>query len=106
MLNELRVLIISKGEAAANFASAYPFVQDIVGNTICTDLIDYIQRDHLNTGLPLALAIWSATNADGEWDQWEEVHGPHYVFKGYSAGLRAKAHELVDKAWDEVGVED
>lgn len=31
------------------------FVADIVGNTICADLLDYLQRDHLNAGLPLAL---------------------------------------------------
>jgi hypothetical protein len=30
-------------------------VTDIVGNTICADLIDYIQRDHASAGLPLAL---------------------------------------------------
>ena len=33
----------------------YPFVQDLVGNTICADLLDYLARDHLYTGLPIAL---------------------------------------------------
>lgn len=33
----------------------YPFVQDIVGNTISADLIDYLTRDHIFTGLPAAL---------------------------------------------------
>jgi HD superfamily phosphohydrolase len=33
----------------------YPFVADIVGNTICADLIDYLARDHTYTGLPMAL---------------------------------------------------
>ncbi len=33
--------------------SRYPFVADIVGNTICADLLDYIRRDHHNCGLPL-----------------------------------------------------
>lgn len=55
LFDELRVLIISKDEHARTFSSEYPFVGDIVGNTICADLIDYIQRDHHNTGLPLAL---------------------------------------------------
>ncbi|WP_425576192.1 hypothetical protein, partial [Nocardioides caricicola] len=55
LFEELRVLIISKDEHAETFKSDYPFVGDIVGNTICADLIDYIQRDHHNTGLPLAL---------------------------------------------------
>lgn len=55
LFDELRVLIISKDAHAHTFVSNYPFVGDIVGNTICADLIDYIQRDHHNTGLPLAL---------------------------------------------------
>lgn len=55
LFSELRVLIISKDAHAKTFKSDYPFVGDIVGNTICADLIDYIQRDHHNTGLPLAL---------------------------------------------------
>lgn len=33
----------------------YPFVADIVGNTICADLLDYLPRDHIYTGLPMAL---------------------------------------------------
>ena len=33
----------------------YPFVEDMVGNTICADLLDYLRRDHLFTGLPIAL---------------------------------------------------
>lgn len=33
----------------------YPFVADMVGNTICADLLDYLQRDHVFTGLPLSL---------------------------------------------------
>ena len=53
--DELRMLILSKagGDPAAD--SSYPFVGDIVGNTICADLIDYLQRDHTFAGLPLAL---------------------------------------------------
>ena len=39
------MLIISKDDFAKAFKSEYPFVQDIVGNTICADLIDYIQRE-------------------------------------------------------------
>lgn len=33
----------------------YPFVLDLVGNTICADLVDYLARDHLFAGLPMAL---------------------------------------------------
>lgn len=34
---------------------SYPFAQDIVGNTISADLMDYLTRDHMFTGLPSAL---------------------------------------------------
>lgn len=33
----------------------YPFVADLVTNTICADLLDYLPRDHTFSGLPLAL---------------------------------------------------
>ncbi len=57
LMAELRILIVSKDDHAKDFQhkSAYPFVGDIVGNTICADLTDYLRRDHHNSGLPLAL---------------------------------------------------
>jgi len=53
----LEPLILSKLEVKdpPEPARRYPFVADIVGNTICADLIDYLQRDHRFTGLPLEL---------------------------------------------------
>jgi HD superfamily phosphohydrolase len=36
-------------------ASPYPFVGDVVNNTICADLLDYLSRDHYFTGLPFDL---------------------------------------------------
>ena len=33
----------------------YPFVADMVGNTICADLLDYLKRDHVFSGLPVSL---------------------------------------------------
>ena len=56
---ELRPLIISKDDHAKELAAAgdmrYPFAADLVGNTICADLLDYLLRDHLYTGLPASL---------------------------------------------------
>lgn len=71
LMRELRMLILSKldpdgapivesngdlpePEDLAS-RSLYPFVHDLVGNTICADLLDYIRRDHHNSGLPLAV---------------------------------------------------
>jgi HD superfamily phosphohydrolase len=56
--SEVRKFIVSKDEDGNNFEDQnflYPFAADIVGNTICADLIDYLGRDHLFTGLPIAL---------------------------------------------------
>lgn len=52
---ELERLILSKNPEVQSRSTRFPFVADIVGNTICADLMDYIRRDHLFTGLPLAL---------------------------------------------------
>jgi HD superfamily phosphohydrolase len=49
----LKTLIIAKG--GGTIEPRYRFVDDLVGNTICADLLDYLRRDHLYTGLPLAL---------------------------------------------------
>ena len=53
LFEELKRLILSKVDE--EFEGRYPFVADIVGNTICADLIDYVKRDHHNTGLPLQI---------------------------------------------------
>lgn len=53
---ELRRLILSKEVRAADYPpSEYPFVEDLVGNTICADLLDYLPRDFNNLGLPMRL---------------------------------------------------
>jgi hypothetical protein len=57
---ELRPLVISKGKSKDKKAldikdMKYPFCADLVGNTICADLLDYLDRDHLFTGLPESL---------------------------------------------------
>jgi HD superfamily phosphohydrolase len=51
---QVRPLIMSK-VAGDQVEVKYPFVTDIVGNTICADLMDYLRRDHYATGLPIAL---------------------------------------------------
>jgi hypothetical protein len=57
---QLRPLVISKGKSNGKKAldikeMEYPFCADLVGNTICADLLDYLDRDHLFTGLPESL---------------------------------------------------
>lgn len=49
------VPLVLSGAPRGDFVPKYPFTDDIVGNTICADLLDYLRRDHLFTGLPLAL---------------------------------------------------
>ncbi len=55
LVGELRLLILSDLEESEQGASEYRFVADLVGNTICADLIDYLRRDHMHSGLPAAL---------------------------------------------------
>ena len=51
---ELRAIVLDKVEDC-QVTSLYPFVGDVVNNTICADLLDYLSRDHYFTGLPIAL---------------------------------------------------
>jgi HD superfamily phosphohydrolase len=55
----LKPLVLSKAGSGAEAKLPawfqYPFVADLVGNTICADLLDYLDRDHRNTGLPFSL---------------------------------------------------
>jgi HD superfamily phosphohydrolase len=54
--SQLRGLIISKGAGVKPISEMkYPFCADLVGNTICADLLDYLARDHLFAGLPHSL---------------------------------------------------
>jgi HD superfamily phosphohydrolase len=65
LYENLRPLIISKDDQAKQRKREerdYPFVEDLVGDTICADLLDYLLRDHLNTGLPASLG-WRFTAA-------------------------------------------
>jgi HD superfamily phosphohydrolase len=56
LYRQLRPLVISKGDRAAELQEMdYPFCADLVGNTICADLLDYLDRDHLFAGLPESL---------------------------------------------------
>ena len=53
LIDSLQSLSIAEPESASSAErQCYPFVTDIIGNTICADLIDYLQRDHLYTGMP------------------------------------------------------
>jgi uncharacterized protein len=61
LYEELRRLILSKGKDKHGERYRpveeldYPFVADMVGNTICADLLDYLERDHVFSGLPISL---------------------------------------------------
>lgn len=49
LIQDIMLTLTAKG--ASVFDLRYPFVYDLVGNTICADLIDYIQRDMYFCGL-------------------------------------------------------
>ena len=56
LLRQLEPLVISKGpDVLPRTAQRFPWVGDLVGDTICADLLDYLLRDHLFTGLPASL---------------------------------------------------
>jgi HD superfamily phosphohydrolase len=56
LFTEIKAIILDKEPALTkSHHSTYPFVADVVNNTICADLLDYIARDHHFLGLPFAV---------------------------------------------------
>jgi uncharacterized protein len=49
LLNDIKDILTSDRKDVPNLK--YPFVHDLVGNTVCADLIDYVQRDMYFCGL-------------------------------------------------------
>lgn len=54
VLSEVREIITAKGQGVLRLR--YPFIADLVGNTICADLLDYVRRDMYFCGLTEGLA--------------------------------------------------
>ncbi|MGY1771630.1 nucleotidyltransferase domain-containing protein [Blastococcus sp. SYSU D00813] len=48
--------------------------------------------------------LWGETQEGGDWNDWVEVHGLHYLFRGGRSWTRGQVHLLADKAWDAVGI--
>jgi HD superfamily phosphohydrolase len=55
ILLDVTEVLTAKGRAVLNLK--YPFVFDLVSNTICADLLDYVQRDMYYAGLTEGLAM-------------------------------------------------
>lgn len=76
----------------------YPFVADLVTNTICADLLDYLPRDHTFTGLPVELgqrfmsAFYVVPKAHGN----EKVHYPERMALRISDGGRER-HDIISE---------
>jgi predicted nucleotidyltransferase len=45
-------------------------------------------------------SIFNATLLNGDWNDWEEVNGLKYLFRGNKAWTRQQAHTIADAAWD------
>jgi HD superfamily phosphohydrolase len=51
----LKRILLAKEEEDFAALGEYAFVGDIVGNTLCADLLDYVERDLAACGLPVSL---------------------------------------------------
>jgi HD superfamily phosphohydrolase len=96
----LQAIILSKrGKKPADVQlrelDKYPFVADLVTNTICADLLDYLPRDHAFTGLPASLgqrfttAFYVVPKAEGS----EQHHYPERMALRISDGVRER-HDI------------
>ncbi|MDC2958158.1 nucleotidyltransferase [Streptomyces gilvifuscus] len=49
--------------------------------------------------------IFNGTLPSGDWNDWEEVNGLKYLFRGNPSWTHEQVHDLADAAWDEIGFE-
>jgi hypothetical protein len=49
--------------------------------------------------------IFNSTLDAGNWNDWEEVNGLKYLFRGQQPWTRQQVHELADAAWNELGLQ-
>ena len=52
----------------------------------------------------LLATIFNSTLSSGDWNDWEEVNGLKYLYRGHSKWTHEQVRELADKAWDELGL--
>jgi HD superfamily phosphohydrolase len=100
----LWIILLSKtdteesADAKLRKMGKYPFVADLVTNTICADLLDYLPRDHNFTGLPVELgqrfmsAFYVVPTAEGK----EKVHYPERMALRISNGGRER-HDIISE---------
>lgn len=50
--------------------------------------------------------IFNQTLPAGNWNDWVEVHGLRYLFRGSASWTHEQVHNLADKAWDHLGFDD
>lgn len=67
---------------------------------------DHFNHSTYKADLRAVLAfVFNQTLAAGNWNDWEEVNGRKYLFRGCGGPTRAQVHAFASAAWDEVGLE-
>jgi hypothetical protein len=87
--------------------------QNVLGETLPSYLIECLVYNVADTGFNhttyladmryVLATIFNETKADGEWENWEEVHKLHYLFRGNSWTYQ-QVHSLASAAWDHLGL--
>ena len=47
--------------------------------------------------------MFNETLSNGNWNDWEEVNGLKYLFRGKQPWTHEQSHQFADAAWDEIG---
>jgi len=100
VLKRLQTRLLDAGVELDSIASYH--VECIVYN---------VPDDHFNhltykADLRAVLAfMFNQTLADGNWNDWKEVNGLKYLFRGGGGPTRAQVHAFASAAWDKVGFE-
>lgn len=97
-LKKLQTRLIDAGELKDEIASYH--VECLVYNVPdnCFNRSSYLADMRA-----ILATIFNETLESGGWNDWEEVNGLTYLFRGPDSPTRVQAHALASAAWDHIG---
>jgi hypothetical protein len=72
----------------------------LVYNVADDDFGNFRYRDDMRAVLA---SVFNETLPNGDWNDWEEVNGLKYLFRGKHSWTREQVHVVADAAWDYLG---
>lgn len=99
-LKKLQTKMLNAGEVTSELPSY--LIECLVYNVPN----DKFGADSYTSDMRWVLAtIFNSTLSVGDWNDWEEVNGLKYLFRGHTKWTREQVHDFASAAWEHMGYE-